>query len=138
VAGLICRMTIRFTFHRLLKKIISSANTIGAVITERNVLTPLRLFVVTMPIQKAVASRKGNRLFTDLLQVQIKNNPRSPQWLQKLNYLLLSDPRHFSLPSTFKCRSAGPPYISTPSQNILKSWICDRHIFGGWEGAQNY
>jgi hypothetical protein len=57
-------MTIRFTLHRLFKKLISSANTIGAVITERNILTPLRLFVVTMPIQKAVASGKGNRLFT--------------------------------------------------------------------------
>jgi hypothetical protein len=57
-------MTIRFTLHRFLKKLISSANTIGAVITERNILTPLRLFVVTMPIHKAVASGKGIRLFT--------------------------------------------------------------------------
>ncbi len=38
----------------------SSANTIGAIITERNILTPLGLFVVTMPIQKAVASGNGN------------------------------------------------------------------------------
>ncbi len=37
---------------------------IGAVITERNILTPLHLFVVTMPINKDVASGKGNRLFT--------------------------------------------------------------------------
>jgi hypothetical protein len=37
---------------------------IGAVITERNILTTLHLFVVTMPINKAVASGKGNRLFT--------------------------------------------------------------------------
>jgi hypothetical protein len=57
-------MTLLFTLRRLFKKLISSANTIGAVITERNILTPLRLFVVTMPIQKAVASGKGNRLFT--------------------------------------------------------------------------
>jgi hypothetical protein len=56
----ICRMTIRFTLHRLFKKLISSANTIGAVITERNILPPLRLFVVTVPIQKAVASGNGN------------------------------------------------------------------------------
>jgi hypothetical protein len=62
VADRICRMTIRFTLHRLLKKLISSANTIGAVIiTERNILTLLRLFVVTtMPIQKAVESGNGN------------------------------------------------------------------------------
>jgi hypothetical protein len=57
-------MIFQFTLHRLFKKLISSANTIGAVITERNILTPLRLVVVTMPIQKAVASGKGNGLFT--------------------------------------------------------------------------
>jgi hypothetical protein len=53
-------MIIQFTFHRLIKKLIIIANTIGAVITDRNILTPLRLFVMTMPIQKAVASRNGN------------------------------------------------------------------------------
>jgi hypothetical protein len=53
-------MTIWFTLHRLFKKLISSANTIGAVITERKILTPLRLFVVTVPIQKAVAIGNGN------------------------------------------------------------------------------
>jgi hypothetical protein len=53
-------MIIRFTFHCLIKKLIISANTIGAVITDRNILTPLRLVVVTMPIQKAVASGNGN------------------------------------------------------------------------------
>jgi hypothetical protein len=53
-------MIIWFTFHRLIKKLIISANTIGAVITGRNILTPLRLFVVTMPVQKAVASGNGN------------------------------------------------------------------------------
>ena len=49
-----------FTWHCLIKKSIRCANTIGAVITERNILSPLHLFVVTMPIQKAVASGKGN------------------------------------------------------------------------------
>ncbi len=39
VADRICRMTIRFTLHRLFKKLISSANTIGAVIKERKILT---------------------------------------------------------------------------------------------------
>jgi hypothetical protein len=33
---------------------------IGGVITERNILTPLPLFVETMPIKKAVASGNGN------------------------------------------------------------------------------
>ncbi len=52
----------RFTLHRLIKKSIVRANTVGAVITERNILTPLPLFVQTMPIQKAVrvTSRNGN------------------------------------------------------------------------------
>jgi hypothetical protein len=53
-------MTIRLTLYRLFKKFISSANTIGAVIKERNILTPLPLFVQTMPIQKAVTSGNGN------------------------------------------------------------------------------
>jgi hypothetical protein len=39
------------------------ASPIGAVITERNILTPLHLFVVTMPIKKAVASGNGNKEF---------------------------------------------------------------------------
>jgi hypothetical protein len=56
-------MTFRLTFHRLFKNLIGSANTIGAVITDRNILTPLRLFVVTMPIQKAVTSGNGNIKF---------------------------------------------------------------------------
>jgi hypothetical protein len=53
-------MTMRFTFHRLIKKTIVHANAIGAVIMERNILTPLPLFVQTMPIQKAVTSGNGN------------------------------------------------------------------------------
>jgi hypothetical protein len=50
----------RFTLHPLIKKPIVHANTIGAVITERNILTLLPLFILTMPIQKAVTSGKGN------------------------------------------------------------------------------
>jgi hypothetical protein len=34
-------------WHRLIKKSICCANTIGAVITERNIFTPLRLFILT-------------------------------------------------------------------------------------------
>ena len=49
-----------FTLHPLIKKPIVRANTIGAVITERNILTPLPLFVLTMPIKKAVTSGNGN------------------------------------------------------------------------------
>ena len=50
----------RFTWHRLFKMLIVSANTIGAVIRDRYNLTPLPLFDMTMPIQKAVTSGKGN------------------------------------------------------------------------------
>jgi hypothetical protein len=53
----------RFTLHPLIKKPIVRANTIGAVITERNSLTPLPLFVQTTPIQKAVTSGNGNNTF---------------------------------------------------------------------------
>jgi hypothetical protein len=53
-------MNFRFTWHRLIKKSINCANTIGAVITEMTVFTPLRLFVETMPIYKAVGSGNGN------------------------------------------------------------------------------
>jgi hypothetical protein len=56
-------MTIRFTLHRLFKKLIISANTIGAVIRDKYNLTPLRLIVMTMPIQKAVTSGNGNNEF---------------------------------------------------------------------------
>jgi hypothetical protein len=60
VADRICRMNTQFTWHRLIKKSINCANTIGAVITEMNIFTPLRLFVETMPVYEAVASGNGN------------------------------------------------------------------------------
>jgi hypothetical protein len=53
----------RFTWHRLFKKLIISANTIGAVIRDRHNLTPLHLIVMTMPIQKAVTSGNRNNEF---------------------------------------------------------------------------
>ena len=53
----------RFTWHRLFKMLIVSASTIGAVIKDRYNLTPLRLIVMTMPIQKAVTSGNGNNEF---------------------------------------------------------------------------
>ena len=56
-------MTIRLTLYRLIKKTIVRANSIGAVIKDRYNLTPLRLIVMTMPIQKAVTSGKGNNEF---------------------------------------------------------------------------
>jgi hypothetical protein len=91
------------TKHHLIKKLITSANTIGGVITKMNILTPLHLFVMTSPIKKAVASGKGNSFFlhkNDMFKLQKTFDRHNAR--QKLTYLLLSDPRHFSLPSTFK------------------------------------
>jgi hypothetical protein len=81
VADRICRMTFRFPLHRLFKKIIISANTIGAVISDRYNLTPLRLIVMPMPIQK--------------VHVQIANNPRSPQCHTEPELLCSSRPPSF-------------------------------------------
>ncbi len=89
VADRICRMTIRLTWHRLFKKLISSANTIGAVIKARIILTPLPLFVQTMPIQKALTSGNGN------IDFYRENNPRSPQWQTEPELLCSSPPRSF-------------------------------------------
>ncbi len=52
---------------------------IGAVRTKNNILSPLCLFVETMPIIKAVASGNGNRFFWGKGNVQNANTPRSPQ-----------------------------------------------------------
>ncbi len=68
-------MIIRLTLHCLIKKLIISANNIGAVIIDRNILTPLRLFVVTMPIQKAVASGNGN---TEFYRESTRSNLKLP------------------------------------------------------------
>jgi hypothetical protein len=83
-----------------MNKSISSANTNGAVITERNILTPLRLFIQTSPINFAVASGNRNRLFTGKLHVQIANKLRSPEYGTEVQ--LVSPFRPTSLPSTFK------------------------------------
>jgi hypothetical protein len=48
---------------------------IGAVRAKNNILSPLRLFVETMPIIKAVASGNGNRFFRGKRQVQNANTP---------------------------------------------------------------
>jgi hypothetical protein len=57
-------------------------------VAERNILTPLCLFIQTLPINKAVASGNGNRLFTEKRHVQIANNPRSPQCQAELTTVL--------------------------------------------------
>jgi hypothetical protein len=47
---------------------------IGAVIAERNILSPLCLFVMKSPINYAGTSVKGNRFFTHKLHVQMANS----------------------------------------------------------------
>jgi hypothetical protein len=71
---------------------------IGAVITERNILTPLHLFVVTMPILKAVASGNGNLgVLEGNYTFKFKIIPDRHNAGQKLINCLLPDPPHFSL-----------------------------------------
>ncbi len=62
------------------------------VTTESNILTPLCLFIQTSPIDFAVASRKGNRLFTGEMHVQIANKLRSPQCHPEAELLCPSRP----------------------------------------------
>ena len=62
----------------------------------------LRLFVMTMPIQKAVATGNGNIEFNRETARSIKITLDRHNAIQNLNYYDLPDPRHFLLPSTFK------------------------------------
>jgi hypothetical protein len=66
-----------------------------AVITKRNILSPLCLFVMTSTINKAVASGNGNRFLTQKQHVQISNNPRSPQGQTNAELLSPSRPTSF-------------------------------------------
>jgi hypothetical protein len=84
-----------FTWHCLIEKSISCANTIGAVISERKILTPLCLFIQTSSTGFAVASGNGNRLFAGKLHVQITNKLRSPQCQTKAPLLYTSTPLIF-------------------------------------------
>ena len=68
---------------------------IGAVRAKNNILSPLRLFVETMPIIKAVASGNGNRFFRGKRHVQNANTPRSPQSYTNAQRLLASQPTLF-------------------------------------------
>jgi hypothetical protein len=65
---------------------------IGAVKAKNSILSPLCLFVETMPINKAVASGNGNRILTQKLHVQIANNPRSPHCQTEAEILSSSRP----------------------------------------------
>jgi hypothetical protein len=79
----------------LIQKVNSMRQYIGAVRAKNSILSPLCLFVETMPINKAVASRNGNRILTQKLHVQIANNPRSPQCQTEAELLSSSRPPSF-------------------------------------------
>ncbi len=75
---------------------------IGAVIAERNILSPLRLFVIKKPINYAGTSGKRNRFFTQKLHVQMANSHWPPQSQTNTQPLPSFWPTSFSLLSTFK------------------------------------
>jgi hypothetical protein len=91
-----------FTWHYLFKKSIRCANILAEFIAERNILSPLCLLPKTSPLNLAVASGNGNRIFTQKLhvQIQITLNRHSPRLMP--NDCLLPNPPYFSLLSTFK------------------------------------
>jgi hypothetical protein len=64
--------------------------------TERNILTPLCLFIMPSPINKDVANGNGKKLFTEKNRhVQIANNPGSPQCQTEAEFLCPSRPTSF-------------------------------------------
>ncbi len=57
---------------------------------------------------------------------KLKITPDRHNGVQKLSYLLLSDLRHFLLPSTFKVLYQ-PPFMSEDAVNLtLESWTDER------------
>ncbi len=117
-----------FTWHRLIKKSFGCTNTIGAVITERKILTLFCLFIQTSPIDFAVASGNGNRLLAGKLQLQITNKLRSPQCQckVKLHYCILPDAPDFSLPCTFNILKLTHDFNS---EKCLNESICFNTIY---------
>ena len=74
--------------------VISSANTIGAVRKERNMLTPLPLVVQKMPIQKALTSGNGNiKFYRESTRSNLKIIPDHKNAIQV--YSLFADPPPF-------------------------------------------
>jgi hypothetical protein len=76
----------------LIQKVNSMRQYIGAVRAKNSIISPLCLFVETMPINKAIASGNGNIILTQKLHVQITNNPRSPQCQTEAELLSSSRP----------------------------------------------
>jgi hypothetical protein len=82
--------------------------------------TPLRLYVETMPIQKAAASGKGNiEFYIGNGTFKFKITPDRHNAGPKLIYCLLPEPAHFSLPFTFKANDIN----LLPSVSALASFV---------------
>jgi hypothetical protein len=75
---------------------------IGAVITVRNIFTPLCLFLQTSPNNLAVARGNGNNFLHKNCTFKLKINFDRHNAGLTFNYCLRFDPPNFSLPSTFK------------------------------------
>ncbi len=81
------------------------ANTIGIVTVSPYWLkfAALRLFIMTMPIQKAVTSRNGTiEFYRETARSNLLITPHRHNAIQNLSYCLLPEPPLFSLPSTYK------------------------------------
>ncbi len=106
VAERICRMIIRLTYHRLIKKLIISANTIGAVIWNyiwQEHFDPASPIRPDNAYSKSCSKRKRKYwVLQRKCTFKFKITHDRHNAIQSLNYYDLPDPRHFSLPSTFK------------------------------------
>jgi hypothetical protein len=100
VADQICRINIQTlgSLHGIAQL---KGKLAAPILTERNILTPLRLFIMTSPINKAVASGHGNKLYIEKQRVKFKITLDCHNTRQKLIYCLIPDPPNFLLPSTF-------------------------------------
>jgi hypothetical protein len=75
---------------------------IGAVITARNIVTPLCLFIQTSPINLAVASGSEIDFLHKNCTFKLQINFNRHNAGLTFNYCPHFDPPNFSLPSTFK------------------------------------
>ncbi len=99
-------MIIRLTYHRLIKKLIISANTIGAVIWTyiwQEHFDPASPSRPDNAYSKSCSKRKRKYwILQRKYTFKFKITPDRHNAKQSLNYYDLPDPRNFSLPSTFK------------------------------------
>ncbi len=95
-------MTIQFTLHHLFKKLISSTSTIGAVIEERTILTPIRASPVRPDNAYSKSFNKWKWKYWVLQRkymFKFKITPDRHNGRQNLNYCFL---RFFPTPIIFR------------------------------------